>query len=90
MIAVSDYIKTITEYLPGKSVIPLFLLGDSLTVLQEFPDECIDFCMTSPPYWGKRQYGNGGIGLEECYGDFIDGLLSVFKEMGSMLILVEI
>jgi DNA modification methylase len=30
--------------------------GDSVSVLKTFPDECIDCCVTSPPYWGLRQY----------------------------------
>ena len=31
--------------------------GDALEVLKTFPDECIDMCITSPPYWGLRDYG---------------------------------
>jgi len=31
--------------------------GDALTVLKTFPDEFIDCCVTSPPYWGLRAYG---------------------------------
>ena len=41
---------------------PLLLNGDAVTVLRDLPDNCIDFAMTSPPYWGKREYENGGIG----------------------------
>ena len=33
--------------------------GDSLTVLKTFPDECIDCCITSPPYYGLRDYNTG-------------------------------
>jgi len=32
-------------------------LGDSREVLKEFPDKCVDTCITSPPYWGLRDYG---------------------------------
>ncbi|HEU4597057.1 MAG TPA: site-specific DNA-methyltransferase [Pyrinomonadaceae bacterium] len=60
---------------------PLFLCGDSIGVLQELPPDSIDFCMTSPPYWGQRQYSSGGIGLEERYTDYITHLLGVFKEI---------
>lgn len=39
--------------------------GDSLEVLKTFPEECIDMCVTSPPYWGLRDYGvDGQLGLE--------------------------
>jgi DNA modification methylase len=31
--------------------------GDALTELKKFDDECIDMCITSPPYWGLRDYG---------------------------------
>lgn len=34
--------------------------GSSLEVLKTFPDECIDMVMTSPPYWGLRDYGTEG------------------------------
>lgn len=64
---------------------PLFLEGDALNVLKTFPDESIDFAMTSPPYWSKREYSNGGIGLEKHYNDFIDHLLLVFSELKRVL-----
>jgi site-specific DNA-methyltransferase (adenine-specific) len=49
------------------------------------PDKSIDFCMTSPPYWGKRQYENGGIGLEDDYEDYISNLLAIFTETKRIL-----
>jgi DNA modification methylase len=33
--------------------------GDALTILKDLPDECIQMCMTSPPYWGLRNYADG-------------------------------
>jgi site-specific DNA-methyltransferase (adenine-specific) len=41
--------------------------------------------MTSPPYWGKREYHNGGIGLEREYADFIGHLLDVFGQVKRVL-----
>ena len=39
--------------------------GDSLQVLQTLPDNCLDCCVTSPPYYGLRDYGTDGqIGRE--------------------------
>ena len=64
---------------------PLLLNGDAVAVLRDLPDGCIDFAMTSPPYWGKREYENGGIGLEEDYRDYIKHLAAVFSELKRVL-----
>lgn len=37
--------------------------GDALSVLRTFPDECVQMIMTSPPYWGLRDYG-----VEQIFG----------------------
>ena len=57
MCVVSEYIKTESRF-------PMFVQGDSLEVLRQISDCSVDCCVTSPPYWQKRQYENGGIGLE--------------------------
>jgi len=75
----------IEKYLDNSSVKPLFLPGDSLEILKKFPDECIDVCLTSPPYWGKRQYNDKGIGLENSYEIYIDNLLDIFKQVKRVL-----
>jgi site-specific DNA-methyltransferase (adenine-specific) len=41
--------------------------------------------MTSPPYWGHRQYDEGGIGLESRFIDYIDNLLTVTAEIRRVL-----
>lgn len=64
---------------------PLLLNGDAVAVLRDLPDGCIDFAMTSPPYWGKREYENGGIGLEDNYRDFVKHLAAVFSELKRVL-----
>lgn len=64
---------------------PLLLNGDAVAVLRDLPDCCIDFAMTSPPYWGKREYENGGIGLEDDYRDFVKHLAAVFAELRRVL-----
>ena len=64
---------------------PLLLNGDAVAVLRDLPDGCIDFAMTSPPYWGKREYENGGIGLEDDYRDFVRNLAAVFAELKRVL-----
>jgi len=62
------------------------LTGDALTVLRTLPDESAQCCVTSPPYWGLRDYGvNGQIGREDSPDDFVDALVSVFRELRRVL-----
>ncbi len=73
------------SYICNKSIKPLFLHGDALDVLRSFPDQCIDCCMTSPPYWGKRQYAVEGIGLENDYREFVKDLSEIIFEVKRVL-----
>lgn len=58
------------------------LQGDSLEMLRTLPDCSVDCCITSPPYYGLRNYGiNGQIGLEESVDDYISNLVEIFKEV---------
>jgi DNA modification methylase len=75
----------IDEYIQSKTVIPFFICGEALNILSQIPNESLDFCMTSPPYWGKREYANGGIGLEVDYDDYINNLCLIFKEIKRLL-----
>jgi DNA modification methylase len=76
----------ITEYTSDNSIEPLFICGDSLDILKSFPNDCIDMAMTSPPYWGKREYDiEGCIGRERDYAEYIDNLLNVFRELHRVL-----
>ena len=44
-------------------MINTILIGDVLQKLKEIPDKTVNTCVTSPPYWGLRDYGtNGQIG----------------------------
>lgn len=57
-----------------------------LTGLKKLPDNSIDCCVTSPPYFGLRDYGTSEqIGLEETPELFIDALLQVFSEVQRVL-----
>ena len=83
---VSDgFASALHAYQQDTSTQPLLLNGDALAVLRALPDECIDFAMTSPPYWGKREYENGGIGLEADYRDFVKDLAAIFLELKRVL-----
>ncbi len=56
------------------------LIGDVLTGLAQIPDGCVQTCVTSPPYYGLRDYGVAGqIGLEESPEAFIARLVEVFR-----------
>ena len=79
------YRDKFNQYVLTDDKSPLFLQGDALEVLKQFPDESIDCCMTSPPYWGKRQYLGGGIGLEKDYRDYIKNLTTIFSELKRVL-----
>lgn len=76
---------SIMAYAAQQRLAPLFMQGDALEVLRQCPAGIFDFCMTSPPYWGKREYHNGGVGLEQEYNDYIDHLLAVFGEVKRVL-----
>ena len=73
------------EYLISSNIHPLFLMGDALEILRQLPSQSIDFAMTSPPYWGKRQYAEEGIGLEKDYRDYVKDLCAVFSELKRVL-----
>jgi len=76
----------ISKYIIANSIKPLFICGDSLDILNSFPDNCIDMAMTSPPYWGKREYEvEECIGLEKDYSEYINNLLEIFRELYRVL-----
>ena len=60
--------------------------GDALTVLQSLPAESVQCCVTSPPYWGLRDYGvSGQLGLERTPEEYVAKLVVVFREVRRVL-----
>lgn len=58
------------------------LQGDALVHLRAMPPCVFRCCVTSPPYWGLRDYGiEGQIGAEEDLGDYLNGLVDIFSEV---------
>jgi len=58
------------------------VVGDALTVLAMVPDDTFASCVTSPPYWGLRDYGDQGqIGAESSLDEYIEKLVRVFREV---------
>lgn len=59
---------------------------DALTLLRALPDECVNCIVTSPPYFGLRDYGMPGqIGLEETPQAYVKHLVTVFREARRVL-----
>jgi site-specific DNA-methyltransferase (adenine-specific) len=60
--------------------------GDALTVLQRLPSESVQCIVTSPPYWGLRDYAvSDQIGLETTLPQFLNKLTTVFSEARRVL-----
>ena len=56
--------------------------GDALAELTKIPDGIFNMCVTSPPYWGLRDYGKDGqIGLEKTPEEYIEKLVAIFREV---------
>jgi len=59
---------------------------DSINGLKNLPEQCVNTCVTSPPYWGLRDYGiEGQYGLEDSPENFIAKLVEVFREVKRVL-----
>jgi DNA modification methylase len=66
---------------------PLTILqGDALAILKTLPDDSVHCCVTSPPYWGLRDYGvEGQIGLEKTPAEYLERMVAVFEEVRRVL-----
>ena len=62
------------------------LVGDVLAMLATLADDSVDCVVTSPPYWGLRDYGvEGQIGLERTLGEHLAVMIAVFREVRRVL-----
>jgi site-specific DNA-methyltransferase (adenine-specific) len=62
------------------------LVGDSRKLLPTLPSESVNCCVTSPPYWGLRDYGHADqIGQEATPEEFVQSLVDVFREVRRVL-----
>lgn len=58
------------------------LIGDSRQLLRDIPDQTFQMCVTSPPYWGLRDYGiEGQIGAERTVDAYLADLVALFREV---------
>jgi len=64
----------------------MILHGNCLDKLKELEANSVDCCVTSPPYWGLRDYGvEGQFGLEKTPEEYVDKMVQVFKEVRRVL-----
>jgi len=62
------------------------LVGDVRQRLSDIADGSVQCCVTSPPYWGLRNYGHDGqLGLEQTPDDYVDNMVAVFREVYRVL-----
>lgn len=80
-----SFTEAFSMYQSAQDCSPLLMCGDALKILANIPSESIDFIMTSPPYWGKREYESGGIGLEIEHMDFVRNLADICLQIKRVL-----
>lgn len=62
------------------------LTGDSLTLLPTLGAESVQCCVTSPPYWGLRDYDHPSqIGAEPSPVNYVENLVAIFREVRRVL-----
>lgn len=62
------------------------LNGDCREILKTLPDQSVHCCVTSPPYYGLRDYGvEGQIGLEKTPEEYVNKIVEVFREVRRVL-----
>ncbi len=62
------------------------LTGDAIEQLRTLPSDSLQCCVTSPPYWGLRDYGHGEqIGLEKTPEEYVSNMVEVFRELRRVL-----
>jgi len=83
------------QFVSGTNVWPLrynewepvqIISGDVRQKLKEIPDDTFHTCITSPPYWGMRDYGHENqIGAEETLSEYVANLVSCFRDVRRVL-----
>jgi DNA modification methylase len=63
------------------------ILGDCIEGMKTLPDGCVQTCITSPPYFGLRDYGGGDseIGQEDTVNGYVQKMVEVFREVRRIL-----
>ncbi|HUV86574.1 MAG TPA: site-specific DNA-methyltransferase [bacterium] len=80
------YLNGTTRLIKSEPEGSRIIVGDARVLLKELPSENFRCCITSPPYWGTRDYRvEGQIGSEEYLPDYLTNLGDVFKEVKRVL-----
>jgi len=62
------------------------MLSDCLEGIKRMPDSSVDCCISSPPYWGLRDYGvDGQVGNETDFKEFVSKLIELYSEIQRVL-----
>lgn len=70
----------------GLAVTSRIIVADALDGLAQLPDGSVRCCVTSPPYWGLRDYGiTGQLGLESTPQEYVERMVAVFREVRRVL-----
>lgn len=77
--------RSVLRYFDSEGKAPLLLRGEAKEVLTDIPANSIDVVITSPPYYMKREYLGGGIGLEESFEEYVNSLIAICKEVYRVL-----
>jgi DNA modification methylase len=79
-----DFVRHV--HLLGGSMSVSILCGDALETLRTLPDASVHCCITSPPYWGLRDYGCvGQFGLEKTPEEYVAKMVETFREVRRVL-----
>jgi len=78
--------KLLIDYMHAQDTAGYLYRGDALEILSLLPDESVQCCVTSPPYWGLRDYGlPGQLGLEKTPDEYVSKMVVIFREVRRVL-----
>src|SRR3954453_3915604 len=79
-------VELMLRFIPFLLLMITYLLGDCRQTLKTLPNESVHTCVTSPPYFGLRDYGaDGQIGLDATPDLFVAKMVDVFREVRRVL-----
>ena len=81
-----DFIRESEAYYSSDLKVSTVFHGDAAVLLKKFPANVFKCCITSPPYWGLRDYNAAGqIGAEDDPHEYIQRLVGIFEEVRRVL-----
>jgi len=64
----------------------MIIIGHALEELKRLESKSVNCCVTSPPYWGLRDYGHPGqLGLEKTPDEYVEKMVEIFREVSRVL-----